>query len=403
MKFTLSRILAIFLFTNVASGYSLDSFVKTMNQAQVSSLEEALRLLPSDLKTKFTLQYQGHGLQEASAEFPRVIMFGDDAKFIATFNGSESQGKYNSIEILQYNDDSAKFELYDLQFPLKRDQRGHIIMPEKNPAACLSCHAQNPHPIWGRYNFWAGMFGAHDDKLTASESDDFRKFMNARIDSPRYQVLTPLPGSEVSPLSSSQVETMSFRPNTNLGIFLARLNALKLAREFQESGSSPQLAMLLSPGMFNCMSSFTQQELERLEMFLNPQFASLGFLSAPVPDKKIYEVDNLVYLMGSDPMSWGMTSAQEYFDPFYLDNLVQTTPNYFLGAISQFYFEKYPELKPMYHSFPLAAILSNHRLVQTPEDQGIVKLADQILIPLALNARVDCQAQLNEVRKVLLK
>jgi hypothetical protein len=47
------------------------------------------------------LMRRSASIQDASDAHPRAIVFGDDARFIFTFNGEPSQRGYDAVEILQ--------------------------------------------------------------------------------------------------------------------------------------------------------------------------------------------------------------------------------------------------------------------------------------------------------------
>jgi hypothetical protein len=81
---------------------------------------------------------------------------------VLSFNaGAESAYGGNSIEMIQYDDERARFDFYELAF-----DGGRPRLSEPNPQACLGCHQSLSHadadlrPNWEPYNVWPGAYGS---------------------------------------------------------------------------------------------------------------------------------------------------------------------------------------------------------------------------------------------------
>jgi hypothetical protein len=383
--------------------FNLDRLLQIVDQNKISSMEDALAFLPEELRTHFTLQYEGHGLQQASFTNPRVILFGNDAKFVATFNGHPDQGKYNSLEILQFNQSKTSFELYSLDFPIHRDAYGHAVRPEKNPSACLQCHGSSPHPVWGQYNFWPGIFGAHDDMISKNEQAPFAAFMTHRQASERYRVLSPMTGSAFSPYSSPENQTLSFLPNDILGALFVRLNSAVLAQKMKQSNDSLRYMLLMSPLMYSCKSLLSDEDRAMLNSRLLQIFRARGFKHLPIRGKEASAVENLILLTRSSVGAWGLASETDSFiTPYFLDNFLLTTPNYILGQMKESFFKKYPDLSSSYMELPFATVAGVPRLVRTDVDRSLIKTIDALGVGLKLTEKADCAAQIRVVKSEFL-
>ena len=67
--------------------------------------------------------FKSRSLHDASYENPRVLMYGEDAKFIITFNGANNQKGYDAIETMEYNDQDKEFYYREILFPEGQKKR----------------------------------------------------------------------------------------------------------------------------------------------------------------------------------------------------------------------------------------------------------------------------------------
>ena len=163
---------------------SLKSLKEIIDQNKIKSIPEVLNILPTDLLKNYTMLYEPHGLQGASFENPRVVLFGSDAKIILTFNGDPAQKRYSDLEIMEFDDQSRSFNLSTISFASEQ-----VVYSESNPPICLRCHGDTPRPIWDSYNKWHGAFGSQDDRLVLDELGYFKDFATKKSDHPRYKYL----------------------------------------------------------------------------------------------------------------------------------------------------------------------------------------------------------------------
>lgn len=70
----------------------------------IRSVDDLLPLLPVEYRKHYTLMYQSRSLQKASAEKPRVILFGPDAKLMMTFSGDSNDPSFNTLELIEWNE-----------------------------------------------------------------------------------------------------------------------------------------------------------------------------------------------------------------------------------------------------------------------------------------------------------
>src|SRR5256885_10047748 len=89
-----------------------------------------------------TLFRSSRSLQGASPENPRVILYGPDARFIVTFNGSPAQRGFRAVETMEFEDASKEFRLRELLFPERAAGPEKVVVSEVNPQRCTRIPAE---------------------------------------------------------------------------------------------------------------------------------------------------------------------------------------------------------------------------------------------------------------------
>ena len=199
--------------------FTYESLLQLAQDKKIQSIDQLLPLLPQNFRDNYATIYRTRSsLQEASESNPRLLLYsGTDAKLLMTFNGSSTQKGYDSLEVIQFRDETQRFEFHEVRFPVDPTN-----LPEKNPAACMQCHADpvalDPRPNWDSYFLWPGLIGSHDGDIFARDQDRASAMDWAHG---RYQfVKNNLPVSE---------------PNSNLSQLLGLLNGQRLARMIREN------------------------------------------------------------------------------------------------------------------------------------------------------------------------
>ncbi len=392
---TIVLLLASFVTTtSVCYAFSTQDLKKLIREQDLRSVEDVLPFLPKELRNNFTVQHQGFGLQGATSEKPRIILFGKDGKFILTFNGSNEQNMGNDLEILEFNEKKNEFELHHVAFTPE------AVKYDQNLSTCLSCHTSSadskPFPIWGRYPSWRGSFGSLEDRIIGKEKVPFENFQRTALSHPRYQHLIFPDGSSASPYSDDRTETVTFRPNSTMGSYLARLNAKSIAKTISTRANFEKFLLLVSPSFFNCKEKMEVATLQKLNLKMESEYRALS-ISRKFSNRNYYDLENLSFFLGSSTYAFGQHSygivntngeiilQTNIFDPYYLDTFYLFTPNYVLSELSVPFFAKYPELKNDYDLISISSRLGkNKRLNQTPRDAAILKMMDELGQPLYL-------------------
>ena len=195
------------------------TFVDLIRERGVTKPGEALALLPEPMRLNYTMVYASRSLQHASLENPRVLLFGTDARFIVTFNGSSDQQGSDQLEILHFDDASETFELRSIGFG------SEVHFSEANPSACTSCHRPSPQPIWKDYGSaneaaghgqWLGTYGSNHDFVPKELRPALLRFWNDAPRHLRYRHLLRDARSDLFPYQSTDAAYRwqhRFRPN----------------------------------------------------------------------------------------------------------------------------------------------------------------------------------------------
>src|SRR2546423_11118945 len=92
-----------------AAGFNFASLQSLLSRQDIGSVEELIAALPAAQRNRYALVFESRSLQGASPENPRVILFGPDARFIVTFNGSPAQQGFRVVETMEFDDASKEF------------------------------------------------------------------------------------------------------------------------------------------------------------------------------------------------------------------------------------------------------------------------------------------------------
>jgi hypothetical protein len=214
----------------------------------VDSIDELVPLLPDELRSNFTLVYDSRSpfRDSISPDYPRVILFTKDGRFVLTFTGDKQKPGANLLESISFDPESARFTLRAYLLPAA-ERTGW--RPSAEAANCASCHGADPRPIFDSYPLWPGFYGSQQDtfprdRLGAKEYRDYRTFLAGPAKSGVYRGLIFPAGSAVSPYIDPRhfnpdtvevpAEPLRFLPNTRLGMALTELNRQRIYRKLTE-------------------------------------------------------------------------------------------------------------------------------------------------------------------------
>ena len=156
---------------------NFDAIVRIIQKNNIQSIDALLPLLPESYRRGYALVYKSRSLQDASPENPRAIVFGSTARLVISFNGASTQKGFNDLEVMEFDEKTAAFNLHEINFPPAGTSKPAQIS-QVNPNKCIACHSDPPRPIWDNYPEWPGVYGASHGILSGGKDDgNFRKFV----------------------------------------------------------------------------------------------------------------------------------------------------------------------------------------------------------------------------------
>ena len=197
------------------------------------------------MRENFTFVYDSRSPFRSgiSPEFPRVILFTDDARLVLTFIGDERQPGAELLETMSFDYESATFELHAYLLPAGERKSWR---PSAEEARCARCHGADARPIFDSYPLWPGYYGSVQDtfphdRIGQKEAKNYAAFAAGAAKTGVYKDLIYPAGSPVSPyLDPSlfhdntvtlQPKLFPYLPNARLGIALTELNRQRIYRK----------------------------------------------------------------------------------------------------------------------------------------------------------------------------
>lgn len=255
----------------------LNSDLKTGKPLE--SIEQLIPLLPLELRKNFTFVYNSRSPFKASisADFPRVILFSSDARYILTFTGNPEKPGYDILETLSFNDQKSEFELEAFTLPAARKRKDYGALDTQN---CQRCHGTDSRPIFDSYPLWPGFYGSIQDtfppnSVGKTELNNYQKFLSSNAKSGVYKDLIFTKDSPVSPFLNPQVfrsdkvegnlNDFRFLPNTRLGMALTELNRKRIYRKLLSSPKFIKKEKYILSRLLNCSVSQEKLNSETIE------------------------------------------------------------------------------------------------------------------------------------------
>jgi hypothetical protein len=385
----------------VQASFTIEDLYRRMEETRVSRMDEAISLLPEDLLSNYALAYAGQAAQGSSFALPKAILFGEDARFVLSFNGSDRQAGGNQFEILQFDDASSRFELHAVVFPLKRDSAGRIVRGRKNPSDCIQCHDVDPRAIWSEYGRWTGMYGTGEsERLTDEEEAGFLDYSRKNGASARYRHLKPRKFPE------QDFSNFEQRPNLRLGMLFSRMAARRLDRIVRESEFGDRYRWLLLHQISRCGDLDYSEEAIRWKEILRRDLVKASFGAPPFERISLDDPAQVLHLFRLSMVDLNLAFPPTgrnglYGDFTYFDGSARL-PELLRGLLVA----GLSEVAKLYPAIPARGYrgYKGSRVVRTDFDQRFVEIVDELAVARGDAAtRADCDVILQKLRSALFE
>ncbi len=286
---------------------SFNSLQRLIAENKISSIEALLPFLPTSFRSKYALVFRSRSLQESSYQNPRVIIYGNDANFILTFNGSAEQNGFNTLETMEFDEKKREFLFREIAFPGKAGEK--ISVSNANSERCIRCHGANPRPIWDTHPLWPGSYGErYLDPLSTREQQGIHQFLLNQAKHPRYSYLEypeifAKPSTFVPSTKNRYEGNLRQSPNEELSRLLSTLNGKRIVSELRDSPNFWPYRYSILAALDRECDSVTQY----LPAFLKQRAASEFSDFSTLAEKKNQEQEQLkrvraVSLQGQEPV-----------------------------------------------------------------------------------------------------
>ena len=307
----------------------------------VDSISELVPLLPTELRRNFTFVYDSRSpfRSAISPEFPRVILFTDDARLVLTFIGDARQDGFDLLETMSFDDDQAKFDFHAYLLPAAQRRSWR---PAAEDLRCGRCHGADPRPIYDSYPLWPGYYGSVQDtfphdRIGQKEAANYAAFQAGAAKSGVYKGLIYPAGSPVSPyldprlFHNNTVELdprlFPYLPNARFGMALTELNRDRIYRKLAAGEGFAGNEKQLLAKLLECRPSDrpSRAGMRAIELALQSENAQrlkrLGLRPGdPKKDRddmqelkfvrELAEIDELAKAAAADRSDWSMAKEK---------------------------------------------------------------------------------------------
>jgi hypothetical protein len=226
---------------------TFDELLDHIQTKKIKTIEGVLACLPKDFREYNVMVYDSKGTGHSSYEFPRVIFYGDNGKFVVAVYTDPKEDGFFEMETISFSENESASTLRDLIFDPEAQE-----LPKasgRNPEECLVCHKTDPRPNWNDYAFWPGAFGSVDDNPSKETSGMEVRWLNQHRLSrsgrmsfiENFDALFDREEGETDRFHSGRVKSL---PNARFAHKLMELNAKRIARKIMNHPKYNELRYL---------------------------------------------------------------------------------------------------------------------------------------------------------------
>ena len=233
----------------VSSPVDFAGLRKYIETEKILSIENLIPCLPEDMRKNHVLAFKSQSLQYASYQEPRALLASADARFILSFSGNPQKPGFDTLEIIQFNDQGKKFEFKEIKFPV--DEKRSAVEFLEQPKTCVNCHRQDPRPNWEPYNHWRGFYLGRESSIPpdSEESREYGKFLKGPKNLGRYRSLIDY---EITGSGKEGYNDLAKERVRAFGAPIFYLNFLRLQRKLAESPQFEAFKYSMLASLLNC-------------------------------------------------------------------------------------------------------------------------------------------------------
>ncbi len=133
---------------------SIEGVYDFMQINDINTIDELINHFPNSLRTNFSLVEHTRATGQSNLDFPRIVLFGSDGRFLLNIGTKPDDPMYNKLDVAELNSQTGKWEFSVFDF----DESPPKLV--RNDPSCIECHGNNnSRPVWGDFQEWTGVFG----------------------------------------------------------------------------------------------------------------------------------------------------------------------------------------------------------------------------------------------------
>ena len=133
---------------------TIEGIQRFIEQNQITKMAALLNAFPLHFRTNFSLVEHTRATGESNLQFPRIVLFGSDGRFLLNVGTKPDDPKYNLLDVMELDEATGRWEMSVFDFS------GETPTLKRHDQSCNECHGnENSRPVWGTNLMWEGVFG----------------------------------------------------------------------------------------------------------------------------------------------------------------------------------------------------------------------------------------------------
>ncbi len=147
---------------NRADRLSTAALVDLVKGSDITNVADFLSALPPFMGESYVLMEESRSRHQASTEYPRLIMYGPDARMLIGVSSHPLDPLREVVELAELDEATGLWRFSQLDFR-------NAFLHDTSTESCAGCHGSPQRPIWGEYPNWPGAFAGQDERLSGSQ------------------------------------------------------------------------------------------------------------------------------------------------------------------------------------------------------------------------------------------
>ncbi len=232
------------------------AMVDLVGANNITTVADFLSALPSYMGESFVLMEDTRSRHRASLEYPRIIMYGPDARLLLGVSSHPSDPLREVVEVAELDESTGLWRFSQFDFR-------NAFVHDTDTASCAGCHGSPLRPIWGEYPDWTGAFAGQDERLSGGQASTLMRLKYDPFDR-FHQLVFP---SDHSIQSNGQLYLPSRQygyANTSFNFELNAAVADGIARRILNHPSWPSEGYRLLAAQWGCGAGIDSAGLDAL-------------------------------------------------------------------------------------------------------------------------------------------